>query len=215
MQESPEQQSQAGAQSTQWQGFVSSASYHLGRQVRQLALVVAVLWGLEVLDLLIWHGGLDAYGIRPRTWEGLRHIMIAPLFHVGFGHLLANTVPLVVLGWLVMVRRLADFWWVVAISALISGLGIWLFGGTYTLHLGASGVIFGLLGYLLARAYFERSLGALLVALIAALLYGGMLWGVLPGRSGVSWLGHLFGALGGVLAAWLLVDRGGARARAA
>lgn len=207
MEDSSDQETRQPSPSSHWQGAVASASYHLGRQVRQLALLVALLWGLEVLDLLVWHGGLDGYGIRPRTWVGLRHIMIAPLFHVGLAHLLANTVPLVVLGWLVMVRRLADFWWVAAVSALISGLGIWLFGGAYTIHLGASGVIFGLLGYLLARAYFERSVGALLVALVATFLYGGMLWGVLPGQPGVSWLGHLFGALGGVLAARLLVDQ--------
>lgn len=196
-----------------WQGALTSATNHLGRQVRHLGLLVLLLWGLEVLDLLVWHGGMDAYGIRPRTGAGLRHVMIAPFFHVGFGHLLANTLPLVVLGWLVMLRGVAAFWWVAAISALISGLGIWLFGGTHTIHLGASGVIFGLLGYLLARAYFERSVSALLVALAAALLYGSMLWGVLPGQAGVSWLGHLFGLLGGVLAAWLLVDREGAPAR--
>ena len=92
------------------------------------------------------------------------------------------------------------------VSALVSGLGIWLFGGSRTIHLGASGVIFGLLGALLARAYFERSWAALGLALVALFLYGGMLWGVLPGTLGVSWLGHFFGFVGGALAARMLAD---------
>jgi membrane associated rhomboid family serine protease len=90
---------------------------------------------------------------------------------------------------------------------LVSGLGIWLFGGANTVHLGASGVIFGLLGALLARAYFERSWVALGLAVVAAFLYGGMLWGLLPGMPGVSWLGHFFGFFGGVLAAWMMADQ--------
>lgn len=172
-----------------------------------LAVTVALLWGIEVADVLFWQGGLDAYGIRPRTWQGLGHVLIAPLFHVGFAHLAANTLPLVILGWLVMLRRTWDYFIVALVSALVSGLGIWLFGGSRTIHLGASGVIFGFLGYLLGRAYFERSIAALVLALVAGALYGGLIWGVLPGQAGVSWLGHFFGLLGGGLAAFLLADR--------
>jgi membrane associated rhomboid family serine protease len=176
-------------------------------QLFLLAGVVALLWLLELADLLFWHGGLDGWGIRPRTWQGLGHILTAPLMHAGFRHLTANTVPLVVLGGLVMLRRTTDFFIVALVAGVVSGLGVWLFGGSQTLHLGASGVIFGLLGYLLARAYFERSAAALLGALAAGVLYGGLLWGVLPTQQGVSWLGHLFGLLGGGLAAFLLADR--------
>ncbi len=172
-----------------------------------LGVTVVVLWGLEIADLVVWHGGLDAYGIRPRTWQGLGHILTAPFFHVGFAHLAANTLPLVILGWLVMLRRTADYVVVALVSALASGLGIWLLGGSRTIHLGASGVIFGFLGYLVARAYFERSLAALILALVAGMLYGGLIWGVLPGQAGVSWLGHFFGLVGGGLAAFLLADR--------
>lgn len=172
-----------------------------------LAATVALLWGLEIADWIAWQGGLDAYGIRPRTWQGLGHVLTAPLFHVGFAHLAANTLPLVILGWLVMLRRTSDFFVVALVSALVSGLGIWLLGGSHTIHLGASGVIFGFLGFLLARAYFERSLSALLLAVVAGMLYGGLIWGVLPGQAGVSWLGHFFGLLGGGLAAFLLARR--------
>lgn len=185
---------------------VTRVSRHLGRHVLLLVTLVAILWAIEIVDQLIFGGRLDGFGIQPRTWRGLGQILIAPWLHVGFGHLVANTVPLVVLGWLVMLRRMRDFVVVALVSALVSGLGIWLFGGARTIHLGASGVIFGLLGALLARAYFERSWAALGLALIAGFLYGGMLWGVLPGAPGVSWLGHFFGFAGGVLAARLLAD---------
>jgi membrane associated rhomboid family serine protease len=182
----------------------SARSFNRGLAL--LGTVLLLLWLLESVDLLLG-GALDGWGIRPRTWAGLGHILTAPWVHVGFGHLLANTVPLLILGFLVLLRGLPDFVTAALVATLTSGLGIWLFGGARTLHLGASGVIFGLLGYLLARAYFERSWLALLFAAVAAFLYGGMLWGVLPGTPGVSWLGHLFGLLGGVLAAWLLSDR--------
>jgi membrane associated rhomboid family serine protease len=186
---------------------VTRVSRHLGRHAMLLSIIVAILWSSEIIDQIILGGRLDGFGIRPRTWSGLGHILIAPWLHVGFGHLAANTVPLLVLGWLVMLRRTFDFVMVALISALVSGFGIWLFGGARTIHLGASGVIFGLLGALLARAYFERSWAALALALVAGLLYGGMLWGVLPGAPGVSWLGHFFGFVGGVLAARLLADQ--------
>jgi membrane associated rhomboid family serine protease len=185
---------------------ISRASRHLGQHVTLLATIVAILWALEIVDQFFFFVSLDNYGIRPRTWSGLGQILIAPWLHVGFGHLIANTVPLIVLGWLVMLRRTRDFVLVTLVSVLVSGTGIWLFGGARTIHLGASGVIFGLLGALLARAYFERSWAALGLALVAGFLYGGMLWGVLPGTPGVSWLGHFFGFAGGVLAARLLVD---------
>ncbi len=179
----------------------------LGAQVTILLVVVALLWFLEITDILIWRGGLDTFGIRPRTWSGLGHIFIAPFLHAGIAHLAANTVPLFILGWMVMLRRTSDFFIVSFIAALVSGLGVWLFGGANTITIGASGVIFGYLGYLVGRAYFEHSLTALLIAVVAGLLYGGMVWGILPLQPGVSWLGHLFGLIGGALAAYLLADR--------
>lgn len=178
----------------------------LGRQIFVLGTILAVMWLLEIVDFVLG-GALDRWGIRPRTLEGLGHILTAPWIHAGFGHLIANSIPLAVLGFLVLLRGLRDFVVAAGVAALVSGLGIWLFGGAQTLHLGASGVIFGLLGYLLARAYLERSWTALILAGMAMILYGGILWGVLPGRPGVSWLGHLFGVVGGSLAAWLVADR--------
>ncbi len=178
------------------------------RQGVVLGAVVSLLWLIEIVDQTLLRGALDGWGVTPRTLEGLRAIVIAPWLHGGFGHLLANTIPLVVLGWLVMVRRISDFFTVAIIAALVSGLGIWLFGGANTVHIGISGVIFGFLGYLLARGWYERGVSAIALGVVALVLYGGMLWGVLPLQQGVSWQGHLFGFLGGVLAAfWLTRPR--------
>lgn len=177
------------------------------RQAVVLGAIVAFLWAVEMADALFLRGALDGFGIQPRALGSLPAITLAPLLHAGFGHLLANTIPFVVLGWLVMMRRSSDLLVVGLTAAIVSGLGIWLFGGANTLHLGISGVIFGLLGYLLARGYYERSISAVALAVFALFLYGGMLWGVLPLQQGVSWQGHLFGFVGGVLAAYAMVGR--------
>jgi membrane associated rhomboid family serine protease len=177
------------------------------RQAIVLGAIVAFLWAIEVVDALFLRGALDGFGIQPRTFSSLPAIVVAPWLHAGFGHLLANTVPFVVLGWLVMMRRTTDLFVVGLTAALVSGLGIWLFGGAHTVHLGISGVIFGLLGYLLARGYYERSITAVALAVFALFLYGGMLWGVLPLQQGISWQGHLFGFAGGILAAYVMVGK--------
>jgi membrane associated rhomboid family serine protease len=160
-----------------------------------------LLWLLEIVDSLVGHR-LDVFGIQPRTLAGLRNILFAPFLHSGFFHLLANTIPFLILGWFVMLRRVKDFFYVSVIAALVSGLGVWIFGAAHTVHLGISGVIFGYMGFLLLRGYFEQSLLALLLAILAFFLYGGMLWGVFPVQPDVSWLGHLFGFMGGGLAAY-------------
>jgi membrane associated rhomboid family serine protease len=178
---------------------------HLARHALLLGALVAALWGIELVDWLVLHNTLDGLGIQPRTLGGLQAIVVAPWLHAGFGHLLANTIPLVVLGWFVMLRDTRDFAIVFLASLLASGLGIWLFGGAATIHLGISGVVFGLFGYLLARGYYERSIVAIVLAVVAFLVYGGMAWGMLPLQHGVSWQGHLFGFIGGVVVAYLQV----------
>jgi len=178
------------------------------RQAAILGGIVALLWLLEAINLLLFRGRLAALGVQPRTLTGLRGILLAPFLHVSFAHLAANTIPFVVLGWLVMVRSASDFYVVAVVSAAVSGLGVWLFGGPHTVHVGMSGVIFGFLGYLLTRGIYERRLGSIVLALVALLLYGGALWGVLPLTAGVSWQGHLFGFLGGWLVAYFATRRG-------
>ena len=166
---------------------------------------VALIWILEVVDIFLG-GALNAYGIFPRHLIGLRGILFAPFLHGSLGHLIANTIPFLVLGWFVMLQETSDFFVVTAITMVVSGLGVWLFGAS-GVHIGASGVIFGYLGFLLLRGYFERNFPSILVSLIVGFLYGGMIWGVLPTQLGISWEGHLFGFIGGVIAARLLARR--------
>ncbi len=174
--------------------------------------ILALLWGLEILDTTM-NGRLDAYGIRPRSISGLEGIAFAPFLHAGFGHLFSNSVVFAVLGVVAyMAVSLARFLGVVVITALSSGLGAWLFGSPNTVVIGASGVIFGLLGFLLFRAFAERSPGAITVSIMMLLIYGGTIAGVLPGVPFVSWQAHLFGFLGGAWAAFVLRPYGsGAR----
>ena len=111
-----------------------------------LGTFIGIMWIVEIIDLAIFSGGLDGLGIQPRTLVGLRNIVFSPFLHVGPGHLLANTLPFIVLGWLVMVRRATDFAVVAATAAVVSGVGVWLLGATGTIHVGMSGVIFGFSG---------------------------------------------------------------------
>lgn len=175
----------------------------LMRYIGVLGSFVALLWFLEIVDWLLPGHVLDTFGIHPRSATGFRNILFAPFLHYGFEHLIGNTIPFVILGGLVAVRRLGEFVWVTFIAGFISGLGIWLLGFPNTVHLGISGVIFGYLGYLLLRGYFERSVSAIAIALVAGFLYGGMLFGlIMPFQPGISWLGHFFGFTGGGLAAY-------------
>jgi len=172
-----------------------------------LGSIILFMWLLEVADQFVFGTRLDSLGIRPWSISGLRGILFAPFLHAGFPHLIANTIPFLILGWLVMIKRIRDFVLVTFIVMLISGLGIWFFGSPRSIHLGASSLIFGYFGFLLLRGYFERSPHAILLSVVVGLLYGGMLWGVLPQAYGISWQGHLFGFFGGGLAAYLMADR--------
>jgi membrane associated rhomboid family serine protease len=166
-----------------------------------LGALILLLWLIEGFDQFFWHETLDFYGIQPRTTIGLRHIFFAPFLHKGFNHLIANSAPFLVLGWFVLLRGVRIFVLVSVLSAAISGLGVWLLARPATIHIGMSGVIFGYLGFLLFRGYFERSSQAIALAIVAGFLYGGMIWGVLPLQPNISWLGHLFGFIGGALLA--------------
>lgn len=179
----------------------------LKTQIMILVGLVGLMWTLEIFDQFIlrpfFRTTLDSYGIIPRNLIGLRGILFAPFLHGSIPHLIGNTVPFIILGWLIMMREIRDFFWVTVIAGLISGLGTWLFGSP-GVHIGASGVIFGYLGYLLLRGFFERSATSVVISLGVGTLYGSLLWGVLPMQYGISWEGHLFGFIGGVVAARLL-----------
>ena len=165
--------------------------------------LVALLWIVEAVDTVDKHR-LDAWGVRPHTLLGLRGIAFAPFLHSGFGHLIGNTIPFALLGLVVLTGGVQRFVAVTVIVTVTSGVGTWVFGSANQIHIGASGVVFGYLGYLVSRGFFERKLGQIVAGILVALVYGGMIWGILPNQRGVSWQGHLFGLLGGVLAARLL-----------
>lgn len=170
-----------------------------------VASFVALMWAEEIVDL-VPHTNFDQWGIRPRQLDGLVGIVAAPFLHAGFGHLLANTLPFLVLGAIIAASGVARYLQVSALVGLLSGVGTWLVGPAHSDHIGASGVVFGYLTYLAARGLFERRIGYLLVGAAVLFLYGGILWGVVP-REGISWQGHVFGAVGGVVAARVLHAR--------
>jgi len=185
-----------------------SLTSELRLQAAILGTFVAVFWGLEIADQVFFQhvlrGGLDRFGIQSWHINGIGGILFAPFLHGGFRHLIANTPPFIVLGWLVMVQETADFFIVTAITMLVAGAGTWLFGEPGSVHIGASSLIFGYLGFLLLRGYFERNLASVALSVLVFALYGGVVWGVFPSRPGISWQGHLFGFLGGILAArWI------------
>ena len=160
---------------------------------------VVLLWAVAFANLLTGHH-LNTWGILPRTLSGLRGIPLSPFLHANLGHLLVNTVPFLVLGGLVALQGRRAFLSVSLIVILCGGIALWLFGRT-AYHIGASGLIFGYFGYLVARAWYDRSLPSILIALATLFFYGGLIWGVLPTTTYISWEGHLFGLLAGILSA--------------
>jgi membrane associated rhomboid family serine protease len=180
----------------------------------QLVLgMVALMWGLEIVDQAA-NAGLDQYGIEPREPDGIAGIVWAPLLHGGFDHLLSNTIPFVAMGFAIALAGAARVLAVTLIVMLVGGVGTWLVAPENTVHIGASGVVFGYATYLLVRGFYNRSPLELFIGLVVGVLWGSVLLGGLVPREGISWQGHLFGAVGGVVAARVLA-RGRERDRGA
>jgi membrane associated rhomboid family serine protease len=170
---------------------------------------VALLYLIEAWDQVTGEH-LDNNGIRPLETDGLTGILFAPLLHANWGHLAANTVPALVLGFLVTLAGMSRFIWATVIIWIFGGLGTWLIGnigapaGVETNHIGASGLIFGWLTFLIVFGFFTRHAWQIVTGIVVLFVYGGILWGALPGTFGVSWQGHLCGGIAGVVAAYLL-----------
>lgn len=164
---------------------------------------VGVLYLIEFVDAGFLHGGLDGYGIVARNVSGLPGIVWAPLLHHGWAHLAGNTVPVLLFGFLAMAGGLGQWIAVTATIWLVSGLGVWVLADPGSVTVGASGIAFGWLAFLLVRGLFNGSFKQIFVGLVLLFYWGGVLWGLLPGNPQISWQGHLFGALAGILAAWL------------
>jgi membrane associated rhomboid family serine protease len=193
--------SRASVSSTQQEA--TGLFQELKTQGNILVSAVVLLWAIELANALL-NQQLNGFGIRPRNIMGLQGVLFAPFLHGSWWHLISNTLPLVVLSALIMAKDRGEWIAVTVLAAIASGLGTWLFGGADTVHIGASGVVFGYFGFLVTRAYFDRSVGSIATALLVLMLFGGMIWGILPVRVGISWEGHLFGLLGGIVSAWAI-----------
>ncbi|MCB8981699.1 MAG: rhomboid family intramembrane serine protease [Ardenticatenaceae bacterium] len=177
----------------------------LKRPLTIIGSFIVLLWIIEIIDQLLFRQSLDNFGVHPRSLIGLWGILWAPFLHRGFQHLIANTGPILVLGTIIMISRsVRDFFITSLIVILVGGFGTWLIGPADSVHLGASGLIFGYFGFLLISAYFVRSCRSVAIALVVLLLYSGIIWGVLPQGNGISWQTHLFGFVGGWIAAYAL-----------
>lgn len=179
-----------------------------------VVLMAVIMWIAEIIDAAP-SIDFDQYGIEPRDTGGLDGIVLAPFLHGGFGHLIGNTIPFLMLGATIALSGLARVVAVTVIVALVSGLGTWLIAPVNTVHIGASGVVFGYATYLVARWLYTRQIMHLAMGVIVAVVWGATLLGGLVPTPGVSWQAHLFGALGGFIAAATLDGRDRRKATAA
>jgi len=192
--------------------FIQRQWLTVRRQLTPVLAMVVMMWLVQVVDWLLpgaW--SLDQWGIRPRELASLPGVMLAPFLHEGLWHLLENTVPLLLLGWLVVLSGRWLFFRVAVVTGLASGLGAWTFGQAGTLHIGASGVVFGLLGFLLARGWVARRVGWTLVSVGVGLFYFSTVLGLLGPKPYVSWSSHFWGFVGGMGLAWWLYRHEGRR----
>ena len=177
-----------------------------------VAALAAVMWVVEIADQIAG-GRLDRHGIEPRELDGLDGIVFAPFLHGGFDHLIGNTIPFLLLGFAIALGGAMRVAVVTVIVALVGGLGTWLVAPANTVHIGASGIVFGYAAYLVARGAYSRSLLQIGLGLVVLVVWGTTLLRGLVPEDGISWQGHLFGAVGGVIAARLLHRRAVAQGR--
>lgn len=166
-----------------------------------ILILVVLIWAVELVNFFLGHR-LASWGISPRSMSGLIGIPLAPMLHAGFWHTVSNTAPLFFLGALTLAGGKRRFWVTTVSVTLLSGALVWLFARNAS-HVGASGLVFGYFGAILARAVIDRSLSAVAIGVVTVMAYGGLIWGILPLRSYVSFESHLFGLIAGVLVVWL------------
>ena len=165
--------------------------------------LLALMWVLEIIDSASFHS-LDQLGIIARNLGSLPHILTAQWLHFGFPHLISNSVPFLILGLLTWLAGPGRWLAVTLTSIVTSGLVVWLIASPHSITLGASGLVFGYLAYLLVRGFFTHNIWEIVLSVAVFFFYGSTLLGILPTDPGVSWQGHLGGAIGGVLAAKFL-----------
>lgn len=165
---------------------------------------LAVIWVVFLLELIFpW---LQAFGIHPLDVASLPYIFTSPLLHANLEHIVSNSVPGAIFAYLVGYSGKRVFWEVTTFVVIIGGLGTWLLGGVGTNHIGASGLVYGWLAYLIIRGFFNRSVSQIITGVILGFFYSGLIFGLLPGTAGVSWQAHLFGAIGGFVAGMMITS---------
>ncbi len=173
----------------------------LQTRLRPILLLLALVWLVEAVNILFGHG-FTSWGILPRSLIGLVGIPLAPFIHANFWHALSNTIPLLVLGGLTLSIGERRFWLTTLAIIILSGLLVWALARN-AYHVGASSLIFGYFGVLVSRALIERNIISIAIAFLVVALYGGLVWGLLPTRSYISFEAHLFGLIAGVATVWL------------
>jgi membrane associated rhomboid family serine protease len=187
----------------------------LRRALTLWGALIALMWILLIADIILPFRLIEL-GIVPRRIDGLLPgVIAAPFLHAGAPHLVSNMVPLAVMGTIAALRDWRGMWAALASALVVSGLGVWLISPAGSVTVGASGIVFGLFGYLLARGLFMRRIGDILISVLIVIVYGGMIWGVLPSSPYISWQAHLFGFVGGVGAAFATAKASRAQAPAA
>ncbi|HPV41197.1 MAG TPA: rhomboid family intramembrane serine protease [Spirochaetota bacterium] len=165
---------------------------------KTVLFIVLVLWVILIIGFIY---PIENFGIKPRTMAGLPGILLAPFIHAGINHLVTNSISLLILGSIFMtMERKLSFQLLLQII-IIGGFGTWLIGRSEFTHIGASGVIYGILGYLLTMGFFIRNLKAILVSVLVFILYGGAIWGIFPTSGFISWESHLSGFIAGIITA--------------
>jgi len=164
-----------------------------------LLSMILLAWVLEIIDQVVLSSSLDQLGIRPRSVVGLVGIPLIPFLHGGFVHLISNTLPFLVLGYVFIRAEKRKFIMSSLLIIFLSGLGVWLFGRSNSLHVGASGLVYGYFGYIISRGFYEKKFKWFVLGMVVFFFYGGMIFGMIPFFTdvGVSWEGHLFGFLAG------------------
>jgi membrane associated rhomboid family serine protease len=163
---------------------------------------IAGIWIIEIVNIALDHW-LCNWGIYPRSIAGLPGILLSPLLHFGLEHVLMNTLPFIILGGFIIIRHPGQFIKISLLIIILGGIGVWVLGRS-AYHVGASGLVFGYFGFIVARGWYERSLGSIIIAILAILIYGGMVMGIVPLFAYISWEAHLFGFLAGIFAARVL-----------
>ncbi|WP_019193411.1 rhomboid family intramembrane serine protease [Corynebacterium timonense] len=174
--------------------------------VRYALGFLAVIWAVFLVNTIFFGRKLNYFGIHPLDPSGLTGIFFAPLLHADLSHIMSNSVPGAIFCFLIGYSGSRVFWEVTGFTWIIAGVGTWIFGGVGTNHIGASSLVYGWLTYLIIRGIFNRSMKQILLGVILGFFYSGLIWGVLPINPGVSWQGHLFGAIGGLVAGMVITS---------